>query len=89
MYGDSEVDEIRELIASGVRDVSDIYGNVLDAYNALEASIATLQAVTRASNSDAPGRALTSLRQAKDELSEAMTQMNSSAESAEQWAGSL
>lgn len=89
MYGDSAVEETKEAIAAGVRELSDISGTLVDACNDVDATIATLQAVTRASRSDAPGRALTSLHQARDELSEAMTQLNASAESAEHWADSL
>lgn len=79
----------QQIIAVGIRAVSEAYGPMLDVRSEIEAAIATLSATTRASRSDAPGRALTTLMQVTEQLAEAMTYLEESTQSAEQWANNL
>lgn len=88
MYGQYPEDN-RQVIAAGASAVADAYGPLLEVRNEIEAAIATLNATTRASRSDAPGRALMTLMQVTEQLAQAMTYLEESTQLAEQWADNL
>lgn len=86
---DDVTDAIRRAVHNGQADLRQLCAALLDAKSQLEKATLVLQAVTRASASEAPGRALINLQRAQDEIDQALNSIHASSTAAEQWAAHL
>lgn len=89
MHEEGATEHIRQAVHIGQADLQQAYAMLVDAKAQLERATYVLQGVTRASASEAPGRALISLHKAQDEIDQALNDIHASSTAAEHWAAHL